>query len=169
MFQSMRRTAQQLPQEETEQLLGSATSGVLALLGEDGYPYAVPLSHLYRSGKLYFHCAMEGHKIDAIRQHDKASFCVVVQDKVVPEDFTTHYRSVIAFGRIRIVEDEVEKRAAITALAERFSPGIDPRKAIDGAMGHMHILALEIEQLTGKEALALAQTRTQGTDGSVGE
>lgn len=161
MFREMRRKNQQLPQEEAVQILKQATSGVLALLGDDDYPYAVPMSHLYQDGKLYFHCAVTGHKVDAIRRHGKASFCVVAQDDVKEETFTTHFCSVIAFGSIRIVEDEKEKRAAITALARRFSPGRDEaaKKEIDESIGHMNMLVMDIEHLTGKEAVELMKQR----------
>ena len=77
MFRDMRRKQQALPYEESVTILESASSGVLAVLGDEGYPYTVPLSYVYREGKLYFHCASEGHKLDAIRGCDKASFCVI--------------------------------------------------------------------------------------------
>ncbi|MBE6898965.1 MAG: 5-nitroimidazole antibiotic resistance protein, partial [Ruminococcaceae bacterium] len=65
MFRDMRRKQQALPYEESVTILESASSGVLAVLGDEGYPYTVPLSYVYREGKLYFHCASEGHKLDA--------------------------------------------------------------------------------------------------------
>ena len=75
---------------------------VLALLGDNDYPYAVPISYVYDDGKVYFHSAKSGHKIDAIQRTAKASFCVIDEDLVVPEEYTTYFRSVIAFGRIRL-------------------------------------------------------------------
>ena len=160
-FRPMRRHQQQLPHEEAVQILQNSTSGVLALLGDGDYPYAVPMSHFYTPERLYFHGAVEGHKVDAIRRHGKASFCVVAQDDVKEETFTTHFCSVIAFGSIRIVEDEKEKRTAITALAQRFSPGRDPSREIAGSMGHMHMLVMDIEHLTGKEAKELMMQRKE--------
>ena len=117
MFREMRRKKQQLTQEETMVILREGTSGVLSLTGDEGYPYGVPLSYVYDGDKLYFHCAKEGHKIDAIRKNPKASFCVIAQDEIVPEKYTTCYRSVIAFGSVRILENEGEKRRAIEELA----------------------------------------------------
>ena len=73
MFRTMRRKAQQLSREESEQILRDVTSGVLAVYGDDGYPYAVPVSHAYAEGKIMFHCAREGHKIDAIRRNSPKS------------------------------------------------------------------------------------------------
>lgn len=88
----------------------------LALAGDDDYPYAVPISYAYSDSKLYFHGAKSGHKIDAIKRCDKASFCVIDKDDVVPEEYTTYFRSVIAFGKIRIMEEESEMRKAIELL-----------------------------------------------------
>ena len=79
-FRSMRRKRQQLSEKENISILQKATAGTLALLGDNGYPYAVPISYVYADGKLYFHSALSGHKIDAIRNCDKASFCVIAQD-----------------------------------------------------------------------------------------
>ena len=116
MFRDMRRKNQLLPQEEAEAILRQGTSGVLSLLGDGGYPYGVPLSYVYHNGKLYFHCAKAGHKLDAIRREGKCSFCVIDQDQVVAEKYTTLFRSVIAFGQVRVLEDDGEKRAALEAL-----------------------------------------------------
>ena len=88
----------------------------LALAGDDDCPYAVPISYAYSDSKLYFHGAKSGHKIDAIKRCDKASFCVIDKDDVVPEEYTTYFRSVIAFGKIRIMEEESEMRKAIELL-----------------------------------------------------
>ena len=161
MFRSMRRIRQLLPEEETLAILENATSGVLALIGDDGYPYTVPLSYIHLNGKLYFHCALEGHKIDAIRQCEKASFCVVAQDQIVPEEFTTYFKSVIAFGKVRIMEDSDEKAAALRALAERYSPEQMEagEREIASSMAHTAMIEFTIEHLTGKEATELAKRR----------
>ena len=95
VFREMRRNRQALSREECVRVLQQATSGVLSVAGDDGYPYGVPLSFAWSEGKLYFHAAKSGHKLDALRRQEKASFCVILQDHVVPEEFTTYYRSVI--------------------------------------------------------------------------
>lgn len=157
MFRDMRRKNQLLPQEEAEAMLRQGTSGVLSLLGDGGYPYGVPLSYVYHNGKLYFHCAKAGHKLDAIRREEKCSFCVIDQDQVVAEKYTTLFRSVIAFGQVRVLEDDGEKRAALEALGERFNPG-EPEsleKEIAATWNSVCVLELEIEHLTGKEAKEL--------------
>lgn len=109
MFREMRRSKQLLNTDYAKSMLNKATSGVLAVHGDDDYPYAVPLSYVYHDDKLYFHVATSGHKLDAIRKNDKVSFCVILQDKPVGEGFTTYYMSVIAFGRAKIIDDAEEK------------------------------------------------------------
>lgn len=101
MFREMRQKRQALSKEDCDDVLYLGTSGVLALAGDDGYPYAVPISYVYDGEKLYFHGAKAGHKMDAILREPKASFCVIDQDQIVPEEYTTYFRSVIAFGKIR--------------------------------------------------------------------
>ncbi len=160
-FRDMRRKRQQLPEEESIAILQKATSGTLALLGDDDYPYAVPLSYLYHEGKLYFHSALSGHKVDAIRRCDKASFCVIGQDDVQPKEYSTFYRSVIAFGRIHIVEDEQEKLETARMLGNRYNPNDEEglQKEMDSAFSRMLMIRFDIEHLTGKESIGLARMR----------
>ena len=161
MFRELRRKKQALTRAECEEVLERGTHGVLALAGDGGYPYAVPLSYDWREGKLFFHCAKAGHKLDAIARCPKASFCVVDQDLVVPEEYTSYFRSVIAFGRVRVLETEGEKRAAIDALARRYFPG-DTRENRETYIARewagVALLELTVEHLTGKQATELIQT-----------
>ncbi len=90
MFREIRRKKQSLSEAETIEILQSCTSGVLAVSGDDDYPYAVPLSFAFKDGKLYFHFAKKGHKMDGIKKNDKVSFCVIQADDVHPKTFTTH-------------------------------------------------------------------------------
>ena len=161
-FRDMRRKRQQLSDEESIGILQKATSGTLALLGDNGYPYAVPISYVYSDGKLYFHSALSGHKVDAIRNCDKASFCVILQDNVQPEKYTTFFRSVIAFGRIQIVEDETEKLTIARLLGNRYNPNQDEslRKEIESGLSRMLAIRFDIEHLTGKEAIELVKQRS---------
>lgn len=154
MFRKMRRKARQMPQERCVEILENAASGVLALAGDGGYPYAVPLSFVYDEGRIYFHGAKEGHKIDAVRREPKASFCVVARDDVVREKYTTRYASVIVFGRMRILEDDGEKRRAVEALAKKYHPRDSQEhrdKYIDAEFGGLCMMELEILHMTGKE------------------
>ena len=161
MFRDMRRSKQQLSQEEAIEVLERNTSGVLAVFGDDGYPYAVPLSYVYIDGKIYFHSALTGHKIDALEAYDKVSFCVVDADDVAPSEYTTYFRSVIAFGRARILRDEQEKMAALRLLGEKYNPG--QPDALDAEAAHgfsrLHMIELTIEHLTGKQAKELAHVK----------
>ncbi len=162
MFRELRRKKQQLSHQEAAAVLDRGTSGVLALSGDDGYPYAVPISYVYSEGKLYFHCAGSGHKLDAVRRNEKASFCVIDQDRVVPEKYTTYFRSVIAFGRIRVLEDEGEKRAAIERLALKYAPDSSPEHRdaeIQREWMSLCMLEMEIDHLSGKEAIELVRER----------
>lgn len=157
----MRRKRQQLSDEESYVILQKATSGTLALLGDGGYPYAVPISYVFSEGKLYFHSALSGHKVDAIRGCDRASFCVVAQDDVKPALYTTFFRSVIAFGRIHIVDDEAEKLAAAHLLGNRYNPHQDEalQKELENGLARMLVIRLDIEHLTGKESIELVGQR----------
>ena len=156
-FRAMRRKRQQLSEAESIGILQRATAGTLALLGDNGYPYAVPISYVYAEGKLYFHSALSGHKVDAIRNCDKASFCVIDQDEVHPEKYTTYFRSVIAFGRIHIIEDEQEKLATARLLGDRYNPNQEEalQKEIEKGLSRMVMIRFDIEHLTGKEAIEL--------------
>ena len=160
-FREMRRKRQQLSDEESIGMLQKATSGTLALLGDNGYPYAVPISYVYSDGKLYFHSALTGHKVDAIRGCDKASFCVIDQDNVQPEKYTTFFRSVIVFGRIHIVGDETEKLKIARLLGNRYNPNQEEslQKEIETGLSRMLAIRFDIEHLTGKEAIELVKQR----------
>ena len=156
-FRKMRRKRQQLSEEESIGILQKATAGTLALLGDNGYPYAVPISYVYADGKLYFHSALSGHKVDAIRNCDKASFCVIDKDDVQPEKYTTYFRSVIAFGRIHIIEDDQEKLETARLLGDRYNPNQEEalQKELEKGLSRMVMIRFDIEYLTGKEAIEL--------------
>ncbi len=162
MFRQMRRNRQQLPTEECIDILKNSTSGVLSVIGDDGYPYGVPLSYVYDSGRLYFHCAKAGHKLDAIKKCPKVSFCVVSNDDVIPEKYTTAFRSVIVFGKARILESNDEIYRSIYALAEKYNPkgsGEEHKAEIEKFYDALCMIEVEIEHMTGKEGLELAKMR----------
>ncbi len=160
MFREMRRKRQSLSTEECVAILERMPNGTLALYGDDGYPYAVPVSYVYADGKIYFHSAMQGHKVDAVRRNGNVSFCVVEQDDVKPAEFTTYFRSVIVFGKARILTDEDEKRNALCLLADKYSHGEAGMEA-EIAKGFNKLLMVEItvEHITGKEAIELVRKR----------
>jgi len=156
-FRAMRRFRQQLSEQESIDILRHATSGTLALLGDNDYPYAVPMSFVYDDNSLFFHSAMNGHKIDAIRQHSKASFCVIAKDQIVPEKYTTLYRSVIAFGCIHIVDDEKEKCHFARLLGNRYNPNQEEalQRELAQGLARMLMIRFDIEHLTGKQSIEL--------------
>ena len=159
MFREMRRNRQALSAGNASALLEAGTSGVLAVAGDDGYPYAVPLSYACdREGeRIWFHCARSGHKLDAVRADGRASFCVVDQDQIVPEEYTTYYRSVILFGTAQVVDDPEEKCRSIDALCAKYRPGFEAERAaeIDGSWDRFLMVRLTPERITGKQAREL--------------
>ncbi|EIW16472.1 MULTISPECIES: pyridoxamine 5'-phosphate oxidase family protein [Pelosinus] len=154
MFREMRRSKQLLSKEDTVAVMDRCTNGVLACLGDEEYPYAVPLSYVYFNDKIYFHSAKAGHKIDAITKNSKVSFSVIDEDAIVSEKYTTYFRSVLAFGKARIVEGD-EWLEAFATLVEKYS-GDQPEEArykeIAGCT-QSYIIAIDVEHITGKEAI----------------
>ncbi len=161
MFREMRRSKQVLSQETAEKILREGEFGVLALSGDDGYSYAVPINYAVEGNKIYFHSAKVGHKLDAIKRNDKVSFCVVDRHEVVAEEFTTYFSSAIAFGRIRIVEDDndPDKLRGLELLADKYSSTASPeRRAKElGRLSALVVPVMTIEHLTGKAARELVK------------
>ena len=119
MFREMLRKKQQLPEEECIRILKTELRGVLAVLGDDDYPYGMPINHYYceQDGKLYFHGGKQGHKIDAMKRHDKASFCVYDGGFRRDGEWALNISSVIVFGRIEFIED----RETVYRISEELS------------------------------------------------
>ncbi len=155
MFREMRRKGQQLSERECAEILEKSSSGVLAVSGDDGYPYAVPLSYVFSDGKIYFHCAKQGHKLDCIKKNSKVSFCVISQDNVIQSEFRTMYRSVIVFGRARILEDESEIFNSIMTLSKKYSPDIAEEEhlaEIERFKKALCMVEITPEHITGKKS-----------------
>jgi nitroimidazol reductase NimA-like FMN-containing flavoprotein (pyridoxamine 5'-phosphate oxidase superfamily) len=152
MFRKMRRTTKEQSREEAERILKETDYGTLALHGDDGYPYSLPVNHLYEDGKIYFHCAPEGHKIDAIRSDEKVSFSAVARIEQLPEKFSTGFLSVVAFGRARIVTDDGVKQSALEAIIEKLAPGRAEagRKYIETGWDKVTVVEIAVEHLTAK-------------------
>ena len=160
-FRELRRKKQQLSETACQAILKRGTSGVLAVAGDDGYPYAVPLSYVYDGERLFFHCALEGHKLDAIRCDDKVSFCVVDLDNVQPQTYTTHFASVIVFGRARVLENATAKRHALEKLAARYTPDDKEGRTreIERLFNRVCMVELTVEHMCGKQAIELVERR----------
>ena len=160
MFREMRRIRQLMSAERASEVLTRCSNGVLACLGDEEYPYAVPLNFVWHDGRIYFHSAKAGHKIDAIIKTPKVSFAVVDEDKIVSAEYTSYFRSVVVFGHARIVEHDGgngEWTAAFRALVEKYS-GDRPEneKAMEIAKcERSHIVAIDVDCITGKEAKEL--------------
>lgn len=164
MFREMRRSLQALPLRECETILNGSTHGVLAVHGDGDYPYAVPVSYVYQNGRIYIHCARTGHKLDAIARCARVSFCVVGQDDVVPDIYSTDYRSVIVFGRARVLDNERDVRRALEALAARYAPDESAQSRqheILSGMPAVSIIEITAEHITGKESKRLARERAK--------
>lgn len=161
MFREMRRKKQLLSKEEAIEILNSCTSGVLGVTGDDDYPYTVPVSYALKGDKIFIHCAKEGHKIDSIKRNDKVSFCAIERDEVVQKTFSTNFKSVIVFGRARILTDDSEKRHAIESLVEKYSPDFikEGQQEIEKEWDRLCIIEIKIEHITGKASIEIINSR----------
>ncbi len=153
MFRQMRRFKQLLEREECEKILNEEWRGVLSVLGDDGYPYGIPLDFYYdaQAQRLYFHGAGEGHKVDAIKRCDKVSFCVIDKGAPEPGDWWKHFHSVVIFGRMAVIEDRERAREAALKLARKYFP--DEQTVQDDMakdFGRVTMFELKIEHMTGK-------------------
>ncbi|MDE6514313.1 MAG: pyridoxamine 5'-phosphate oxidase family protein [Muribaculaceae bacterium] len=156
----MRRFRQLLSVQSAKEILNDSTNGVLSLMDTDGEPYGVPINYVYDGDKaIYFHSAVAGRKLDCVAANSRASFCVVAQDQIVPAEFTSYFRSVIVSGEIQVVSDQDEIIKGLRLLCQKYSPGIDPTAEITRGLGRVAVLRLDIESLTGKEAIELVKQR----------
>lgn len=148
-FHEMRRKDRQLADEEAVCILEKGTYGILATIGEDGYPYGVPMSYAYENGVIYFHGADTGHKLENLESHNQVSFTVVGDTRTLPEEFSTEYESVIAFGRI---VPSADKTGALSKIVKKYSPGYEEkgRKYAEVSGGKTAVLELHIAHMSGK-------------------
>lgn len=152
-MRAMRRKDRAMPEQAAQALLASGEYGVLATVGEDGLPYGVPLSYVLWQGRIYFHCAQEGRKVDNLAFCPQVSFTVVGQTQpVYAKNFTTWYESVMAFGTVERVVDEDEKFQALYALAQKYLPDhLDKAEGdIRHSLARTAVYRLTIAQLSGK-------------------
>lgn len=154
MFREVARINKRLTQEECVQILKDEKRGVLSLLGDDDYPYGVPLNYWYceEENRLYFHGGKKGHRIDAMKNHDKVSFCVYDEGYREEGDWALNIRSVIVFGRAKVVEDMQRAMEAARQLSLKFTGDmayIDKEIQVEGP--HTLCFYVEIEHMTGKK------------------
>jgi len=151
MFTAMRRKDRQLSNSEAEEVLKSGTYGVLSMVGKNGYGYGIPLNYVYKNNSIFFHCSLEGQKLENISINEKVSFCVVGEAIPLSEKFTMQYKSVIVFGRAHEIVGE-EKMNSLVSIVEKYSgdhleKGKETAaKFIDKTRG----FRIDIEQITGK-------------------
>lgn len=162
MNRKMRRFRQLLDDGQNVEILKKNTNGTLALIDDEGFPYALPISYVFddENRKIYFHSARAGHKIDVIRSNPNASFAIVDQDEIIPEKFTTCFKSVICFGTIQIVKDQSEIIAALDMLAQKYSPNVSSilrKEEINGSLKRVAVLEFDIQKMSGKQAIELTK------------
>ncbi|MBQ6638027.1 MAG: pyridoxamine 5'-phosphate oxidase family protein [Lachnospiraceae bacterium] len=153
MFREMRRFKQQISTEECIRVLKEQPRGVLSMLGDEGYPYGIPLNHWYseEDGHLYFHCAKTGHKIDAITNYDKVSYCVYDEGYRKEGEWALNINSVVIFGRMKIVEDEDKKRDICINICRKFTDDEEYlQRELKNAFPRVCCLELIPEHMTGK-------------------
>ena len=153
MFREMRRQKQALEDDECIELLKTETRGVLSMTGDDGYPYGVPINHYYceEDGRLYFHGGKIGHRVDAVKACDKVCYTVFDKGFLKDGDWALNVKSVIAFGRMSIVEDEEKAIDICRKLCYKFT---DDEYYIAGEIEHFAkatlVMVMDIEHMTGK-------------------
>ena len=153
MFREMIRKKRQLPQAECVEILKTQLRGVLSVLGDDDYPYGMPMNHYYceEDGKLYFHGGQTGHKIDAMKRHDKASFCVYDEGFREDGDWALNIRSVIVFGRIEFITDQETVYRISEELSRKFTDDdAYIQREIERSGPRTLLFALVPEYMTGK-------------------
>lgn len=151
MFRDMRRRKQQLSADECVNILIDEPRGVLGLLGDNDYPYALPMSHVYVDGKIYFHGAQKGHKLDAVKKHDKVSYCVVDKGVKNEGEWWYTFKSVIVFGKIRTLTDKDEKIDKLTHLGDKFFPTHEETvDEINRLLDKTEVFEITIEHMSGK-------------------
>jgi len=152
MFHPMRRRDRELTVPEAWELLRRAEWGVLSTLGENGWPYGVPVNHVVVEGRIYIHCAQAGHKVENLAFESKVSFCAVASSEVQPAELSTNYESAVVFGRAELVTEDIEKRQALEALLKRFAPQhpAEGAEAMRKEFGRTAVLRITPEHLTAK-------------------
>ena len=151
MFRDMRRKNRELPYEECIEILTNEPRGVLAVLGDYDYPYTVPMTHVFVDGKIYFHGAQTGHKNDAIKKHDKVSYCVMDKGVKAKDSWWYTFKSVIVFGKIRTLTDKDEKIEKLTYLGDKFFPTHEETVSeINRLLDKTEVFEITIDHISGK-------------------
>lgn len=152
MKREIRNSARALTDEMTKELLERGEFGVLSTVSGDGEPYGVPMSYVFTGGAVYLHCAREGHKLDNISDVPQVCFTVVGDTEVLPEKFSTKYKSAIVFGKAEVLKDGEEKMQGILALIEKYSADFleEGRAYAEHAFAKFKVIKIVPEYITGK-------------------
>lgn len=156
MNREMYKKERQISDEAARELFAKGNHGTLAVNGDDGYPYAVPVNYVYYGGSIYIHSAKYGYKIDAVQRDDKVCFSAILDSEIQQDKFTAAFRSIVAFGRISFVEDEAEKKRILEEFIYKMTPDFieGGMKFVKGAIGKTALLKIEVEEIKGKQSLA---------------
>lgn len=153
MFREVRRKDRALSNEEARDYLDKQEAGVLSVLGDDDYPYGIPVNFALVGDCLYLHGALEGHKLDAIQKHPKVCFTVVGNTEVLPLELSTNYTSVIVFGMAEVVpfSEKEERQTAFEAIAFKYSPKDENTiRYIEANQEMTNVIRIRVEYLSGK-------------------
>lgn len=123
MFRELNRKNKELPLEDCVQVLKTETRGVLSVLGDNDYPYGMPMNHWYNEedGKIYFHCGKIGHRLDSLKKHNKVSFCTYDKGYCNQGEWALNVKSIIVFGTIEIIDDADKIIEITTKLSHKFT------------------------------------------------
>jgi nitroimidazol reductase NimA-like FMN-containing flavoprotein (pyridoxamine 5'-phosphate oxidase superfamily) len=148
----MRRFKQELSDEKCLEVLSTERRGFLAVYGENGYPYVLPINYLFDNGKIYFHGAKEGHKLDAVKANPHVSFSVIDAGVPVEGKRGLNVDSVIVFGTARLLPDSDEAREIGRKLGLKYFPKDLEyiEHELRGTAGRMQIIEITIDHMTGK-------------------
>ena len=154
MFRPIRKKKNEISPEQAEQLLLHCRRGVLAVNGEGGYPYAVPINFLFdpENRKIYFHGARAGHKVDALRACDKVCFTVYGGEFYKNDHWAPYVQSVLVYGRCRLVENIAVTEARVRELAMKYYPSAEEVEAeIAKDLRAVQLYEITVEHMTGKQ------------------
>lgn len=153
MFRKMRRINREISLEDTKTLLEKEKRGVLSVNGDDGYPFAFPINFLYveEEGKIYFHGAKEGYKVDSLKKNDKVCFTVFGNEHFKEGEWAPYVQSAVVFGRCRLIDDRELTTFKIRLLAEKYFPNKDEIEAEMASVDRAQLYEITIEHMTGKQ------------------
>ena len=153
MMKEMRRKDKAISLEEAQELLHKHDVGIFSTVDQEGQPYGVPVNYVYNNNKIYFHCALEGYKLENIRTNNKVCFTIFGGNEIIPQRFTTTFESVVVFGKAAVVA-EAEKLEALQLIVERLSPGFEKEgmEYINKSGNATLVVRVDVEHISGKRA-----------------